>query len=81
MLLFAAGEKVNHKEIRDKLPDYLKDLEDTEDELRLKDLYRRRIRQILIDKDPHENLFIRTPRLGLPSLVTEYLLYGVTLDD
>ena len=46
----------------------------------LKDLCRRRIRQILIDKDPHENLFVRIPRLGLPSLVTEYLLYGVTLN-
>ena len=48
---------------------------------RLKDMCRRRIRQILIDKDPHENLLFRIPQLGLPSLVTEYLLYGVTLDD
>ena len=47
----------------------------------LKDLCRRRIRQILIDKDPHENLFVRIPQLGLPSLVTEYLSYGVTLND
>ena len=47
----------------------------------LKDVCRRRIRQILIDKDPHENLFVRIPQLGLPYLLPEYLLYGVSLED
>ena len=78
MLLFAAGENVNHKAIRDKLPDYLKE---TENELCLKHLCRGKIRQVLIDKDPHENLFVRIPCLCLPSLVNEYLLYGMNLDD
>ena len=31
--------------------------------------------------DPHEHLFGRIPRLGLPASMTEYLMYGVSLDD
>ena len=67
-ILFAAGENLTLDSI------------EVESDC-LKDLCRKRIRQILIDKDPHENLFVRIPQLGLPSLVTEYLLYGVTLHD
>ena len=67
-ILFAAGENLPFDPVAD------------EGDC-LKDMCRRRIRQILIDKDPRENLLVRIPQLGLPSLVTEYLLYGVTLDD
>ena len=67
-ILFAAGENLPFDSVAD-------------EGVCLKDMCRRRIRQILFDKNPPENLFIRIPRLGLPSLVTEYLLFNVTLDD
>ena len=31
--------------------------------------------------DPHSNLFNRIPRLGLPEVLNQYLLYGVSFDD
>ena len=65
-ILFAAGQNLPFDSVAD-------------EGVCLKDMCRRRIRQILIDKDPP--LFIRIPRLGLPSLITEYLLFNVTLDD
>ena len=87
MLLYAAGETldgpavlvedystgVNHVEI----PVYFKQLKEN---LTLKHLCREAIRKHLIDLDPHEHLFGRIPQLGLPSIVTEYLLYNCSLD-
>ena len=35
----------------------------------------------LVKLDPHENLFVRIPQLGLPSLFVDYLLFGVSLDE
>ena len=47
----------------------------------LKDLCRSAIRRHLLQINPHQHLFNRTPRLGFPSLLTEYLLYNVSLDQ
>ena len=46
----------------------------------LKHLCREAIRKHLLKLDPHTHLFGRVPRLGLPALITSYLLYNCTLD-
>ena len=77
-LLFAAGETLDG--IPDaKIPDYLKFDDDVK--LELKHICREAIRKHLLSLDPHTHLFGRVPRLELPSLLTEYLLYNQTLDD
>ena len=48
--------------------------------LQLKHMCRDRIRKHLIILDPNENLFGRIPELGLPSVLTEYLLYNMSLE-
>ena len=50
-------------------------------ELTLMELSIEAIRNHLLKLDPHTHLFGRVPKLGLPSLLTEYLLYGASLDD
>ena len=47
----------------------------------LKHLCRETIREHLLKLDLHENLFMRIPLLGTPKLITNYLLYHVSLDD
>ena len=47
----------------------------------LKHLCRVRIRNHLLELDPHQNLFVRVPQLGLPKSLALYLLYDVTVDD
>ena len=42
---------------------------------------RETIRRHLLKLDPHENLFFRIPRLGLPSRLAKYLLYDTSLDE
>ena len=78
MLLFAAGERFNDRDLREKI-NTLFDLEECD--LDLKHLCRERLRRHLIDLNPHAHLFNRIPHLGLPSLVNDYLLYDVSLDD
>ena len=70
-LLFAAGESTV-SEIEDlfKCPAFEKGL---------KHMCREVIRKHLLELDEH-NLFHRIPKLGLPSLLTKYLLYHVSLD-
>ena len=74
MLLYAAGECFAETKVQ--VPDYLR-----QPEWNLKHLAREAIRKHPINIDPHENLFGRIPLLGLPSLITEYLLYDMSLDD
>ena len=74
MLLYAAGETL------DGLTEIPKCFKELQKNLDLKHLCREAIRKHLIDLDPHEHLFGRIPQLGLPSIVTEYLLYDCTLD-
>ena len=50
-------------------------------EMTLLNLCREAIRKHLLQMSPHENLFGRVPRLGLPSIITNYLLYDQTLDE
>ena len=75
LILAAAGEKIDETKVRS-IPEYLKPKESC-----LKHLCRDAVRNHLLELDPHTHLFNRVPRLGLPSLITEYLLYNVSLDD
>ena len=47
---------------------------------KLMHLCRQSIRKHLLDIDPHTHLFGRVPRLGLPQLLTDYVLYDKRLD-
>ena len=73
-LLFAAGETIDETKVQ--VPDYLKP-----PEFNLKHVCREAIRKHLMNIDPHQHVFGRIPQLGLPSSVTKYLLYNVSLDD
>ena len=73
LLLYAAGEIPRGITVSCVL-DYL-----GEREICLKDLCREEIRHYLLNSNPHENLFCRVPRLGLPSLLTRYILYNMSL--
>ena len=77
MLLFVAGEMVEGF-INEKLQNILK-LGDPG--IQLKHICREAIRKHLLDLDPHQHLFGRIPKLGLPGLLNLYLLYGESLDD
>ena len=50
-------------------------------ELRLSDLCRERIRNHLLELDPHQNMFVRVPRLGLPATLARYLVHDMSIDD
>ena len=77
LLLFAAGETLDG--ITDEeIPDCLRF---NDIKLNLKHICREAMRKHLLNLDPHTHLFGRVPRLELPSLMTEYLLYNQTLDD
>ena len=77
MFLYAAGETLDGTE-EDKIPEELKF---KEEKLELKHICREAIRKHLLKLDPHQHLFGRIPQLGLPSIVTEYLLFNQSLDD
>ena len=78
LLLYAAGETLGGPTDAEKLPDCLKF-----ESLRfnLKHLCREAIRKHLLSLDPHTHLFDRIPQLGLPSLLSEFLLYNVRLEQ
>ena len=86
MLLFAAGETIDGHTVEKqerfgrlrsvKVPDYLQ-LQDLS--LVLKHMCRMSIRKHL-QVHVHSILFLRVPKLRLPSLLTEYLLFDVSLD-
>ena len=76
-LLFATGEKIDRQAVEakgEKVPD------DFQPQFNLIDICRRRIREHLLELDPHTNLFSRVPQLGLPRILNDYLLYNQTLD-
>ena len=75
-LLYAAGETLDGTE-EEKIPEVLK-FED--EKLELKHICREAIRKHLLKLDPHQHLFGRVPRLGLPSILTEYLLFNQSLE-
>ena len=76
MLLYAAGEIIAISPYV-QLPNFL---QKEKKRMGLKHLCRQMIRNHLLELDPHAHLFGRVPRLGLPSLVTDYLLYHMTLE-
>ena len=76
VLLYAAGETLGGT-IEEKIPVKLKF---EEEKLELKHICREAIREHLLKLDWHANLFSRVPELGLPSIMTEYLLYNQSLD-
>ena len=75
--LYAAGETLEGTDVK-KIPEELKF---EEEKLQLKHVCREAIRKHLLKLDPHQHLFGRIPELGLPSIVTEYLLFNQSLDD
>ena len=77
MLLFAAGEMLNEN-FQDKMAFFFRF---NEIGIQLKHLCREAIRKHLIKLEPNVHLFDRIPRLGLPTVLAEYLLYGVSLEN
>ncbi len=47
----------------------------------LHEICQQKIRNHLIENHPGSNLFVTVPELGLPKVMTSYLLYDFTLDD
>ena len=54
------------------VPEYLRERHFT---YTLKDVCREAIRKHLLNINPHLNLFMRIPQLGLPTRLASYLLY------
>ena len=77
LILFAAGEKYDDEDI-EMVPDILKEICD---QFQLKHICREAIRKHLLDLDPHQHLFGRIPKFGLPSALVQYLLYNRSLDN
>ena len=75
-LCFSAGQDIGSatEEVR-------KNLIGCESEMCLRNLCREAIRNHLLKLDPHQNLFVRVPRLGLPAALNKYILYGMSLKD
>ena len=73
LLLFSAGQNLSAVPKK-----YLEEIF-PETELSLKNICRKSIRNHLLQMS-NVNLFVRVPRLGLPSILTDYLLYDQTLD-
>ena len=76
MILFAAGETMNP----DHAQFFLPEIRNENFQLCLKHLCREAIRKHLLQMSP-VNLFVRAPKLELPTIITDYLLYGVNLDE
>ena len=76
ILLYAAGETLDGTDV-DKISEVLKF---EEEKLELKHICREAIRKHLLKLDPHQHLFGRIPQLGLPSALSKYLLFNLSLD-
>ena len=59
------------------IPNYLKH---DDEKFHLKHLCRMAIRKHLLKLDPHTHLFDRVPKLGLPFLLTDYLLFNMSIE-
>ena len=75
MLLFAAGETIDKTKVNN-VPYYLKLSAD----ICLKNICREAIRDNLLGV-ANINLFVRVPQLPLPTVMTSFLLFDVTLDE
>ena len=87
-LLLAAGEHLEVEQIKDVIynpegeillfiPDGVKQRRRG---MAMKTTCRRRIRNHLLELDPHRNLFLRVEQLPLPENLTSYLVQNVSLD-
>ena len=90
MMLYVAGEKLDFRSMvyhrtrrlykgRNDFPEFLFNIVNNQEE-GLMSICRAAIRTHLLEVDS-VNLFVRIPSLKLPSLLTEFLLYDVSLDD
>ena len=77
LLLKAAGE-TSHRmaDALSPIPSYFQEMD-----INLKQFCRDTIRKHLLDLNSQENLFHRVPRLGLPKILSQYLVYNVCIDD
>ena len=85
-LLHAAGEDTEGATVMRVSPDgstrYVGVMDSmVDDRYQLQHLCREVIRCQLLQVEPPVNLFVKVPRLGLPGLLSRYLLYNRTLDD
>ena len=79
-LLLRAGLRINTN--RTIPPEVISEhVKQKNSQIHLKHLCRVRIRNHLLELDPHQNLFVRVPQLGLPKSLVSYLLYDVSMDD
>ena len=76
VLLQAAGEDVTAS-IFFQIPKFLQHKRVA---MQLKHICRQTIRKHLLSLDPHQHLFARIPLLGLPSALTRYLLFNMSLE-
>ena len=79
ILLYVAGEDVFPTSLTSSLP-LIPFLLDIKQNLQLKHICREAIRKHLLQMSPHDRLFGRMPRLGLPPSLTAYLLYNLSLE-
>ena len=81
LLLYAAGETLDGITIEDDeitgfVLDYLE-----KRTISLKEICRETIRKHLLQLNLHQCLFFKIPELGLPTLLTQFLLCNMSLDD
>ena len=89
LLLYAAGEILDSDAIQTSMYGYVNIIRVVVPEfirlsklkLSLKHNCRQAIRKHLTDLDPHNQLFDRVLKLGLPVSLAQYLLYGMSLDE
>ena len=80
LLLYAAGILFDViVSIKPNIPNGQEFLEEIRNDTGLMSLCRETIRKQIVRKTEGLNLFIKVPRLGLPVVLTSYLLFGLTL--
>ena len=79
MLMAAAGELFHFEEYDDvELPAIFVEIRD---DLRLKNLCRKVIRKSVVANATHENIFDAGRILGLPPILQDYLVFGMSMSD
>ena len=89
-LLFAAGDILDDRYV-DMITKQKRDTDDIDEiaqyflnlkagKMQLMHICREAIRKHLLELDPHQHLFARVPRLGLPEVMNQYLLFDESLD-
>ena len=79
MMMFVAGEYFPFHLYGDK--DIATPIVQSRDDLSLKNICRREIRYYIIRSGNNENLFEAMKKLQLPSLLKDYIMYGMSLVD